>query len=426
MTDHVTIIPSARRLMHSLRDMGYDAPSAIAELVDNSIDADATEIDITIHHAGRESWIRVADNGSGMTPRRLEEAMRYGSDRAYEEDDLGAFGLGLKTGSLSQCRCLSVASRTTVGGRWAIRRWDLDRIAEHDEWRLERIGARSAPPELTGPLRATGGTCVLLQRLDRVLGYARPDGGAADNALELLALELDEHLGMVFHRFLENPRGQVPLRIRINGRTVAPWDPFARDEPATRRLPAQSLRLRVSSRTHVVRMKPYVLPNQAQFSSPEAHAVAAGPNRWNRQQGLYIYRRDRLIQSGGWNRLRTLDEHSKLARIALDLPPDSDSEFRVNVSKMRVGLPAQIRPQLRALISGVVGEAQEVYRQRIQAVATPSSSVDGDSSGADPNTLPELWPLITSVLERELADQPELLDRVLLALVNTRFPRVAA
>src|SRR6185312_13148209 len=117
---------------------------------------------------------------------------------------------------------------------------------------------------------------------------------------------------------------------------VAPWDPFARAEPLTQKLAAQTLRLEYDGTTHRVRVRPYVLPNQHHFSAPEAHQHAAGPQRWNRQQGLYIYRHDRLIQSGGWSRLRTLDEHSKLARIAVDIPLAADGAFRTNVAKMRV------------------------------------------------------------------------------------------
>src|SRR3954470_12390663 len=103
-TEHVTsvqtVVPSARRLMSSLRDIGYDLPAAVADLVDNSIDADARNINIDIQPEGAHSWIRVADDGIGMSRGRLEEAMRYGSARSYGDADLGAFGLGLKTASL--------------------------------------------------------------------------------------------------------------------------------------------------------------------------------------------------------------------------------------------------------------------------------------------------------------------------------------
>src|SRR5437879_2839858 len=114
MPRRTTVIPSAARLMTSLRDIGYDLPSAVADLVDNSIDAGATSVRISVGTSGGDAFIRIADNGCGMTDRVLDEAMRYGSRRTYVNDQLGKFGLGLKAASLSQCRRLTVASRTTV------------------------------------------------------------------------------------------------------------------------------------------------------------------------------------------------------------------------------------------------------------------------------------------------------------------------
>jgi hypothetical protein len=412
------MIPSARRLMESLRDIGYDTPAAIADLVDNSIDADARNVGVTIAAEGSDSWIRVADDGWGMTAGRLDEAMRYGSSRNYDDEDLGAFGLGLKTASLSQCRRLTVATRTSAQGRIEIRRWDRDRVARRDAWELQRLTPGRCPAHLIEPLKGRSGTVVLWEGLDRVLDYARPDGQMAMRRLEGLVDEIGEHLAMVFHRFLsgELRRGRARIAITLNGNWLEPWDPFSRTEPATRELPRQWLPLRHDGKTHRVGVRPYILPNQVQFSSPEAHARAAGPKRWNRQQGLYIYRRDRLIQSGGWNRLRTADEHSKLARIVVNIPPAGDALFRTNVSKMNVILPAELRPALRALASGVVGQAQDAYRQRLHLVkagAAPSPVVHeapGQWRMADD------WGLLVRVLEEELSEQPDRLRRILARL----------
>ena len=171
-------------------------------------------------------------------------------------------------------------------------------------------------------------------------------------------------------------------------------------------------------------MQPYVLPAQHHFSSPEAHELAGGSGRWNRQQGLYIYRRDRLIQSGGWNRLRTLDEHAKLARIALDIPPGADGAFRINVSKMTVGLPEAIRAQLRALIAGVVSLAQDVYRRRLAVVG--DARREEQPSHSRPITVGDQWPDILGTLNEQLGEHPDLLDRVLVALANVRPPELGA
>jgi hypothetical protein len=410
------VIPSARRLMHSLRDLGYDLPAAVADLVDNSLDAGATVVDIELDSEWRGSYLRVADNGVGMTEKQLDEAMRYGSARRYDGDDLGQFGLGLKTASLSQCRRLTVATRTTLKGRIRIRRWDLDRVAESDAWALERPRLLDCRQQLADPLRESTGTVVLWEKLDRLIGGRRSDGDAARRKLRAAEEELRLHLGMIFHRFLSGESGRARLTIAINGVRVEAWDPFCRREPLTQELPAQ--RVTVSQGEHVV-LRPFVLPSQHHFSSPEAHARASGPSRWNRQQGFYIYRRDRLIQSGGWCRLRTMDEHSKLARVALDLPPSAEDSFRINVAKMNVGLPESIRPELRVIATGIVGHAQDAYRRPARAVPDlePAGGGLGPAVGSGP-TLGDRWPVIVRVLEHELAEHPELLERVLVALIN--------
>lgn len=209
------LIPSARRLMESLRDIGYDLPSAVADLVDNSVDADAEDVRVDVGHDLEGGWLRIADDGVGMTERQLEEAMRYGSSRPYAGDDLGRFGLGLKTASLSQCRRLTVATRSSVRGPIRIRRWDLDRVARTDSWQLERVLAREAPATLTDPLTAGTGTVVLWQRPDRILGTRRPSGEAAARRLTAASVEIADHLAMVFHRFIA---GESPAR-----RSRSPW-----------------------------------------------------------------------------------------------------------------------------------------------------------------------------------------------------------
>jgi hypothetical protein len=168
----------------------------------------------------------------------------------------------------------------------------------------------------------------------------------------------------------------------------------------------------------VVAVQPFILPAQPQFSSPRAHADAAGPSRWNRQQGFYVYLRDRLIQSGGWSRLRAEDEHTKLARVAIDVPSGAEEAFGINVSKMRVSLPESLRPELRALASGVAARARDAYDAR---------SSDLDEAAIDTWVEDEADYLIVSddrltvesvatVLVSELQDDPVLLRRILTRL----------
>jgi hypothetical protein len=232
---------------------------------------------------------------------------------------------------------------------------------------------------------------------------------------------------MVFHRFLAGERGPK-LRMFVNGQRLEAWDPYAREEPLTQSLPVQRLKLRHNGRNHRIVIRPYILPAQHHFSSAEAHEHAGGPHRWNRHQGLYIYRRGRLIQSGGWNRLRTLDEHSKLARVAVEVPSGADEAFRIDVAKMSVAVPEELRGPLRTLLAGVVASAQDVYRQRVRLVPDGGKRLpaeEGDAAGrGHTQEMGDIWLSVEDVLRRELADQPELLDRVLLQLANA--PPVAA
>jgi len=209
--------------MTSLRDIGYDLPSAVADLVDNAIDANARRIAIEIVAEGADSWIRASDDGLGMNAARLDEAMRYGTDAAYGPRALGHFGLGLKTASLSQCRRLTVASRC-ASSRLAIRRWDLDEVLRRDAWDLERVRSTTATDRLLDPLKdAHRGTVVLWEKLDRVIPR-KPTSGMTARVLRTACDEVRDHLAMVFHRFLDGEAfgGRSRLVLTLNDERVEP------------------------------------------------------------------------------------------------------------------------------------------------------------------------------------------------------------
>lgn len=360
------VIPSAKRLIRSLRDLGYDFPTAVADLVDNSIEAGSTQITIDVEFNGDDSWVRIVDNGMGMGVDELQEAMRYGSEREYDnEKDLGKFGLGLKTASMSQCQRLVVASRSALNKKEIhAYSWDMDHVDATNRWEIIKVPKKELNFILNHYLDNSTGTVVVWQRLDRILGYKHPYGEFAKKRLINMCRDLEMHLAMVFHRFLA---GEVPgkrLKIILNGNLIEPWDPFARNETFTQILDSIPVHLEHEGKTGTVTLEPYVLPHQDDFSSRDAFNQASGPKKWNRQQGFYIYRGNRLIQSGGWCGLKTIDEHMKLARIALSFSPHLDDAFKINVAKMNVQLPVQIKDQIDAATKPVARVAQETYRKR--------------------------------------------------------------
>jgi histidine kinase/DNA gyrase B/HSP90-like ATPase len=356
----VDILPGAARTTTSLRNIGYTLHAAIADIVDNSVEAGASEVAITFGFEGAKSWIRIADNGSGMDSTTLTEAIRYGSTRTYSGRDLGRFGFGLKTASTSQCRVVTVTSRKA--DHIEVRQLDLDHINECNRWEAFELEPDHAPRRAIEPVLRQPGTVVLWENLDRVLLYADPSGRWAHERMLAEAAVVDEHLGMVFHRFLS---GEIPgrdLAISVNTARVDPWDPFCRDQPETQRFPEDHLQLMTREGAGIVTVRPFVLPEQNGFTSDTAWRQAKGPGKWNDQQGFYIYRAGRMIQSGGWSRMRARDEHIKLARVALEFTPEVDSAFALNIAKATVTLPREIREQLDPIVSRVAGVANAQYR----------------------------------------------------------------
>lgn len=367
--------PSAARLTSSLRDIGYDFVSAVADLIDNSISAEATDVSVEIEFAGADSVVYIVDNGSGLNARGMTEALRFGSRRSYQSGELGRYGLGLKTASLSQARSVTVVSKPADRKRPLWRTLDLDLIAEFDEWVLAENPRDHAVARSEEMLGTGTGTVVVWQNLDRVLPASGASGGWAKRRFEVLVDKTKRHLAMVFHRFLTGENSAPRITIRVNGDKVLPWDPFVRREPGTQQLPTQQFELESKSAVGAVELRRYILPGKKAFSSLDAFEDAAGPLNWNRQQGLYVYRENRLVQWGSWAGTRGIDEHTKLARASLDFSSDLDEVFNINVAKMRVSVPAQLKQMLDRPVSELCILADRVYRRH------NSDNVDEDSSG---------------------------------------------
>ncbi len=362
----VELIPSAKRLIRSLRDIGYEFVDAVADIVDNSVEAQATIISITLKFEGEDSYLTIADNGVGMASKDIQEALRFGSNRAYDDsDDLGRYGLGLKTASLSQCERLTVSARRgEERARIHSYCWDLDHIEQTNRWEILKIESDELRDEAWRHLHQTTGTVVTWERLGRLLGYKYPSGEYARKQAEQMAGSLKLHLGMIFHRFLSGEIAGKRIAIYINDERVTPWDPYSRGEKHTQKLEPILIPLDFGEGIHNVKVQPYILPPQSLYSSTKAHLQASGPAKWNKQQGLYIYRSNRIIQAGGWSGLRTSDEHTKLVRIAVFIPSQLDELFQVNVAKKHLTLPRELRSVLLKEIQPIIHRAQEVYRDK--------------------------------------------------------------
>ncbi len=370
MKNYDIVNPSAAAMIESLRAYGYSLNTAIADLIDNSISAGANNIWIHLHWNGGNSWISIADDGSGMDKATLVNAMRPGSNNPLDErseSDLGRFGLGLKTASFSQCRSLTVASKVT-GSELNLRRWDLDYVGMHNEWRLLRDARRDSAEKFTQLDTLEHGTVVLLEDLDRLCHQQDAEDEFHRRKFFSHIDSLAQHISMVFHRFMEPRNG---LNVFINGYSkehkLKPWDPFLSLKDATSSQPDE----KKSFHDGIVKVKGYVLPHKDKIGIDE-HDEAAGPSGWNDQQGFYVYRNKRLLVAGSWLGLGgrrhgwTKEEHYKLARIKVDIPNSMDSAWQIDVKKSTAVPPPLVAEWLEDYAGHVRKEAREVFSHRGQ------------------------------------------------------------
>jgi hypothetical protein len=353
--------PRAAALVESLRGLGYSPATAFADIIDNSIAAGANTVELVFEWDGADSWIKIVDDGKGMTADELDSAMRLGDRNPLEtrsSDDLGRFGLGLKTASFSQARRLTVASRTHGQGVECLR-WDLDVLAASngDEWFLLEGPEAGSEVLLVDLVERANGTIVLLEKLDRIV----TSGFSATDFLDLID-GVEQHLSMTFHRYLggTDPR----LRILINGAPITPWDPFMTGHPSKPWVKPQ-VRLPWTSPVFV---ECHVLPHKDKLSSREQE-LAAGPQGWSGGQGFYVYRNERLIVSGNWLGLGTArqwtkDEAYRLARIRLDITNEADAAWKLDIRKSTARPPVELRRMLTRLAEETRDRARQVFAHR--------------------------------------------------------------
>jgi len=317
------------------------------------------------------SRVSILDNGRGMSDAELESAMRLGDRNPLEVrslHDLGRFGMGLKTASLSQCRRLTVAS--IKEGVESCLRWDLDELAADPGggWLLFEGPAHGSDSFINVPVQQKSGTLVLWEVMDRIVTPAY----TSDNFHDLID-SVQSHLAMVFHRLLQGPRPKLTLF--LNGRPIAPWDPFMAGHPAK---PWASPITNHSTEYGVVSVQCHVLPHQDTLSGAE-FKVSAGPNGWTAQQGFYVYRNERLLVAGGWLGLGTprpwnREETHRLARIRLDIPNTADADWKIDIRKSKARPPVSLRPWLTLLAENTRERARRVFAYR--GAPTPAKGND--------------------------------------------------
>lgn len=341
--------PNIANFINSLRDIGYSFEVAVADLIDNSIAAKAANIDIyTVTNPS--PVFALLDDGAAMDDLELVEAMRLSSKSpldARDKNDLGRFGLGLKTASFSQCRKLTVLSKKN--GTISARQWDLDYISKENKWLLITPEEITALPLYDRLDAATTGTLVCWQVIDRL----------DKNGHAYMIDKLRRHLSLVFHRYLEGIDRYKALKIIVNENPVAPFNPFNTSNAFTQELPLEKIWLHGS----LIRIQPYILPHHSKLTQNEYNLYAT-EDGYIKSQGFYLYRRNRILIYGTWWGLhKALDAH-KLVRIKIDIENDIDSLWGIDIKKSIARPCDEIRNDLKRVIDLATQRGARPYTGR--------------------------------------------------------------
>jgi hypothetical protein len=322
---------------HALDGLGHNhsLPTALADLVDNSIDAHATHVLIrSVRQGGRLCALYVVDNGDGIRPDSIDQAMTVGKRRDYAPDDLGHFGVGMKAASFSQARSMTVLSQA-VGAPAVGRRWLL--TDDKRDFRCDVVPSKFAAAELGRPWAipwSGHGTAV---RWDQVTAFPNTDDyNRVEPFISHTITSVAAHLGLVFHRLLASSAVDIGLdvedvdagiagpRVKVNA-----LDPFGYIKSGKAGYPKDLI---ASTGGRKICFRCHIWPgrsNLPQFRLPD------GPSE--QHQGLYFYRRNRLLQAGGdWHGITARHRNLQLARVEIDIDDDIRQIFSMNPEKSRV------------------------------------------------------------------------------------------
>lgn len=351
--------PHAKMLLVALRSVGYTNETAIADILDNSISGAATEIELYFDWDNRR--IIIADNGFGMDYQELMDAMEIGSADQNEmrpSEDLGRFGLGMKTASFSMAKKLLVISKknSTISNA----EWNLNTVASEDKWEIseydesEILMILESIDTYTQYNNWKQGTLIIISELDRLIDETNIEK-SKKNFYKMIR-NIKSHIAITFHRFME----EDALKISVNGNKLEAWNPFWIKSPATMELAREEL---FDGKNEVV-VEPYILPHKSKYNSEEEFKEAAGVKDWRGHQGFYVYRNRRLLVYGTWFGKFKKEPAYNLARIKLDMSADSDFEWDIDIKKSKATLPVAIEEQITQIAYLAIEKSVAVYNSR--------------------------------------------------------------
>jgi len=353
MATSITKTPPAKRLINSMRSIGYSFSTSLADIIDNSISAKAKNINIFTDTFVESPYLEIIDDGTGMSYDELINALIFGSEKEYDEEDLGRFGLGLKAASLAQCRKLQVC--TKKDGKIYCMGYDLDFIEETDNWDIMCYSEDEINniPNIEILKKLDSGTIVKWENFDFIFSESKP-GQFGENLRKIIA-ESKKHVSLVFHRFYDE------INICFNNQKIEKRDPFLLDSKPRQQTGIPMVEYIDNAKIVIT---PYSLPFANTLTSEEKSLLGleSGKSIYD-DQGFYIYRNRRLIIWGSWLRMNQKNEFNKLARVQVDVPTALDSIWMLDVKKSSARIPEVVKNKLKIALTDSLHKSQRTIRR---------------------------------------------------------------
>lgn len=325
------IIPDPESLLESIRSVGYSLKEAISDLIDNSISANATIIKIIVN-LEEEGEFHLIDNGEGMNHQKLISSFRLGSTnpkKTRDEYDLGRFGMGMKTASLSQCRSLTVTSKQK--NSVVSRTLDLDEVSKQKKW---VIGEKEVQSEIVNRLDdLENGTIISWEKID----HSNVSREENDNLL----LDIRNYISFCFHRFMERTNNKISFY--LNDVLIKPISPIVEGSQVFSEISLDDIDSR---------MRAFTIPIRTDNNSSSVFNSIELFNGVENQQGIYIYRSNRLLCFGGWLGIVKPNNSYKLCRVIIDFKNDysSDSKWSIDIKKTKAEIPYEYRQEIKRFV----------------------------------------------------------------------------
>jgi hypothetical protein len=371
MIEYEDSTPNPEYLIKSIAEQGYSFEAAIADLIDNSITAKANQVQILIDSDKEPFKLFIADNGNGMSLEVLRQCIQFPScspDGSRVDNDLGRFGLGMKTASFSQTRKFTVLSRSKGSSSFNAFTWDVKAL-ESGEWRVivnsvKEVGDLLREHEALSLSHMNEfdnfepNTIIIWSGLYKFEKYLE-----AKNRKKALTREIaentSEHLGIVFHRFLDKKSN--PLEIRVNNFRIDSFNPFPEKNKGLRSLEFN----RKDFGNDRIKLEGFILPSKSMDESKSLKNIWTTHRKsLMDMEGVYIYRANRLIIYGGWNGLIRKTSRLQLARLRVDIGNSADHLLHLNVAKSSVMIPHELKEAFDEYINELKHEAAKEFYNR--------------------------------------------------------------